>query len=190
MKKIKSLEIGDLIQDERFNNWWESSPISIPFFDNKKIKITFIDFTPEKDKKFIDEADSALRNFLKKDKEDRLELSKIVYKNCMDYVNKIGEDVFNTDIFNEPFWEMKEEYEIWKYVYPQNIYLTRRDRRDKDIYLTLSSECIWEPEHGLQLVFRRGIQLTRISTQDGHITEADAYDKLDSEDELLSKFKK
>jgi len=52
----------------------------------------------------------------------------------------------------------------------------------------VACECDWEPEHGLQLVFRQGRKLTRISAQDGHLTEADAYDKPDEEDELLSKF--
>ena len=189
MKKIKSIEIGELTQNERFGDWWESRPILIPFFDNKKMKITFMDFVPEDDENFLTEADSALKYFLNKGIKERLELSKLVYKSCMDYVNEIGEDVFNTEVFNEPFWEIKDENEIWKYVYPQDVYLSRRHRRDEDIYLHITCECIWEPEHGLQLVFRKGRQLTRISVQDGHVTEADAYDKPDDEDELLSKFK-
>jgi hypothetical protein len=41
----------------------------------------------------------------------------------------------------------------------------------------------------LQLVFRQGRQLTRVSGQDGHLTHADAYNVPDSEDALLSSFK-
>lgn len=37
-------------------------------------------------------------------------------------------------------------------------------------------------------MFRQGKKLTRISDQDGHLTEADAYDKPDEEDELLSHY--
>lgn len=47
--------------------------------------------------------------------------------------------------------------------------------------------CEWEEEHGLQLVFKEGKKLTRISGYDGHITAADAYDIPDEQDELLSK---
>ncbi|MGK0365192.1 MAG: hypothetical protein ACI85O_002257 [Saprospiraceae bacterium] len=48
------------------------------------------------------------------------------------------------------------------YVYPQDIYVTRRHQSDKDIYLNIDCECEWEQEHGLQLVFRQGKQLTKI----------------------------
>lgn len=49
--------------------------------------------------------------------------------------------------------------------------------------------CDWEYEHGLQFVFRQGRVLTRVSAEDGHLTEADAYDKPDSKDKLLSQFR-
>jgi hypothetical protein len=78
--------------------------------------------------------------------------------------------------------------EIWTLVNPSEIYLNRRDRKDKDIYLVVSCGCDWEEEHGLQLVFRQGKKLTRISGHDGHITESDAYDTPDDEDLLLSSF--
>ena len=37
-------------------------------------------------------------------------------------------------------------------------------------------------------MFRQGKVLTRVSHQDGHLTDADAFDKADSEDLLLSRF--
>ena len=68
--------------------------------------------------------------------------------------------------------------------------MARRSRRYEDIYINVTCECEWEKEHGLQIVFRQGKQLTRISEQDGHLTEADAYDKPDKEDALLNQFNK
>jgi hypothetical protein len=73
-------------------------------------------------------------------------------------------------------------------VHPSEIYVTRRPKNDQDIYIQIACECDWEEEHGLQLVFRQGKKLTRVSSQDGHITEADAYGRPDEEDELLSQF--
>jgi hypothetical protein len=81
--------------------------------------------------------------------------------------------------------QIKDKNEIWNFVYPSDIFVSRRHRRDKDIYITLACECEWNKEHGLQFVFRQGKKLTRISNQDGHLTEADAYDKPDSKDKLL-----
>ncbi|WP_353778645.1 hypothetical protein [Winogradskyella sp. 3972H.M.0a.05] len=180
---ITSEVIGTLFQNDQFDDWWESEPIEIPFFDHKKLKITFMDLILENDSRFIDEADKALKLFLEKKTNDRLKLSELAYQNCMEFLNAIGYDEAD-----QPLWDIKEKNKIWNFIYAQDIYVTRRHRRDEDIYVNVTCECEWEQEHGLQLVFRQGKELTRISDQDGHLTEADAYDKLDEEDKLLSQF--
>lgn len=182
MKVITSNIIGDLKQNNQFDDWWESEPIEIPFFDQKKLKITFTDLIPESDPNFLSEADQALQSFLSKSSIDRFALSSLAYKNCMDFLNSVG-----YDDADKPLWDIKGKNEIWNFIYPYDIYVTRRHRRDRDIYINVTCECEWEQEHGLQFVFRKGGELTRISDQDGHITEADAYGKPDDEDELLSK---
>ena len=183
MKTITSTIIGELKQNDQFDDWWESEPVQIQFFDNKKLKITFMDLVVESDPNFIKEADQALKLFLEKKTDDRLELSELAFQNCMDFLNAV-----EYDEADKPLWDIEDKNEIWNFIYPQDIYLTRRHRRDEDIYINLTCECEWEQEHGLQLVFRQGKKLTRISNQDGHLTEADAYDKPDEEDELLSQF--
>lgn len=182
-KEIISKTIGSLKQDESFSDWWKSTEIEIPFMDNEKLTITFMDFEPEHDTAFIEESDQALENFLKLTVDDRNLISELAYKNCMDFLEAVGYDEDD-----EPLWKIKNPQEIWNFVQPAEIYVSRRSRRDEDIYVQIVCECDWEQEHGLQFVFRQGKQLTRISSQDGHITEADAYDTPDSEDELLSKF--
>lgn len=183
MGKINSSIIGELIQNKQFEDWWESGLIKIPFFNGQEMKITFMDFTPDSDSNFIKEADSALTLFLEKSEFDRFLISNLVYKNCMDFLNAVGYDEDD-----EPLWKIKDANEIWKHVHPNEIFISRRAYKDQDIYVDINCECDWEHEHGLQLVFRKGKQITRVSSIDGHITEADAYDKSDSEDDLLSKF--
>ncbi|MBL7782234.1 MAG: hypothetical protein JNM22_13510 [Saprospiraceae bacterium] len=183
MKEINSNIIGKLIQNEGFDDWWESSQIEIAFFDHQKMKITFMNFNPEDDKEFINEADEALKLFLSKSNADRLAISNLVYNNCMDFLNAIGYDEND-----KPLWEIKDQHEIWNFVQPSEIFISRRPYQDKNIYVDISCECDWEQEHGLQLVYRKGKHLTRVSQIDGHLTDADAYDKPDSEDELLSNY--
>lgn len=183
-RKITSRIIGPLTQDDRFADWWKSSEIDIPFFDNQKLTITFIDFEPDNDINFIEEADRALSHFLSLKLTDRNKIAPLAYKNCMDFLDAVDFD----EEEKEPFTTIKDVTEIWNFIAPTDIYLSRRHRRDHDIYVQISCECDWEVEHGLQLVFKQGKQLTRISDQDGHLTEADAYDKPDAADELLSKF--
>ncbi len=180
---IYSRIIGLLWQNDRFNNWWESSLFNIPFFDNKDLKIIFMDFVPENDDLFIREADEALELFLNKSNADRLQLSKLVFKNCKDFLNAVGFDENDKNL-----WEIQNEVSIWNFVSPNEIYVSRRPYKDKNIYIDINCECEWEQEHGLQLVFRQGKKITRVSQIDGHVTDADAYGKPDSEDELLSKF--
>ena len=76
-----------------------------------------------------------------------------------------------TDIDPLPI-EVPED--VWRFVTPTQICVSRRHRRDKDIYVELLCECDWEVEHGLLLVYRKGQQLVRVSDQDGHLTDADA----------------
>ena len=181
MEKITSKIIGDLFQDS-FDDWWKSKPVFIPYF-NVNLEIIFIDFAPNEDVNFIEEADVALSDFLNLSENNRNEISVLVHKNCTDFL-----DMVEYDEFDEPLHQIKDSNEIWNFVQPNQIYVSRRHRRDKDVYIQVSCSCDWEQEHGLQLVFRQGKKITRISDEDGHLTEADAYDKPDSDDELLSKF--
>lgn len=179
---IVSKSIGTLFQNDQFDDWWESKLIEVPFLKNKAIKITFMDFIPERDTEFIKEADKALKIFLAKPESDRLLISNLAHKNCMEFLNAV-----EFDEADQPLLDITDKNEIWNFIYPQDIYITRRNRRDEYIYLNVTCECEWEQEHGLQLVFQKGEKLTRISQQDGYLIESDAYDKPDNEDELLNK---
>ena len=181
--EITSSVIGQLKQDKNFPDWWISNDIEIPFLDNDKLTITFMELEPAEDETFVDEADRALTNFLKLNIDDRKSISALVYKNCIDFL-----DAIESDEEDDPLRALNDKNEIWNFVYPTEIFVTRRNRRDQDIYVSIDCDCDWEQEHGLQLVFRQGKKLTRISARDGHVTEADAYDKPDEADELLSLF--
>lgn len=183
MKTIDSKVIGRLVQDEELDDWWKSEPIKIPLFGGHEIPFIFIDHDPAKDLEFLAETDAALHNFLQLDVASKTKLSERVYNNCMDFLEMVDYDEADDELR-----AIKDKDEIWNFVYPNEIYISRRHRRDKDIYVNINCDCDWEQEHGLQLVFRQGKQLTRISDIDGHLTEADAYDKPDAEDELLSNF--
>ena len=180
---ITSNIIGQLQQDPQFPEWWKSAPVDIPFFDNKKLTITYVGFEPDQDRSFIADADQAIANFLQLTATNRKAITSLAYKNCTDFLEAVEYDEEDA-----PFTQLNDPHEIWNFIYPNEVFVSRRNRRDQDMYVQIDCECEWEQEHGLQLVFRQGKKLTRISSIDGHVTEADAYDKPDEEDELLSKF--
>ncbi len=142
-----------------------------------------MDFEPEHDLSFIEEADIALSNFLNLTTDYRLSISELAYNNYKHFRDSVS---FDKTV--QEHIRLNDKNEIWNYIHPTEIYRTRRPYNERDIYILLACECDREKEHGLQLVFRQGIKPTRISEQDGHLTEADAYDKPDEEDELLSQF--
>lgn len=181
--QIISQILGQFTQDNNFSDWWKSEAFEIPFFDNKRLPVIFMGFEPDHDTTFLQEADLALTNFLKLNSADRNSISELAYKNCMDFLDAVG-----FEEADQSLKEIKDKNEIWKFIHPSEIYVTRRPYKEQDLYVFVACECEWEQEHGLQLVFRQGKKLTRISDQDGHLTEADAYNKPDEEDELLSKF--
>jgi hypothetical protein len=41
--------------------------------------------------------------------------------------------------------------------------------RDQRVYVSVECECDWEPEHGLQIVFRDGATVTKVGPYDGHV---------------------
>ncbi|HMP13734.1 MAG TPA: hypothetical protein PKD70_07630 [Saprospiraceae bacterium] len=66
--------------------------MEIPFFDNDKLAIIFVEFDPEHDQTFIDEADQALITFLKLNAADRNLISDLAYKNCLDFLDEVEFD--------------------------------------------------------------------------------------------------
>jgi len=53
--------------------------------------------------------------------------------------------------------------------------VSRRAYGDKGIYVSLECNCNWEPEHGLQLVFKNGSTIKKVGPYDGHLANSDAY---------------
>lgn len=51
----------------------------------------------------------------------------------------------------------------------------RRASGDRGIYISLECGCNWEPEHGLQIVFKHGRTINKIGPYDSHLTNSDAY---------------
>jgi len=54
--------------------------------------------------------------------------------------------------------------------------VSRRSGGDRAVYVSLECDCDWEPEHGLQLVFRNGTAITKVGPFDGRSSHADARD--------------
>ena len=167
---MKFKNLGELKQNENNKEYWESGEVEIPYFDNISLKFTI----KLNQGDFIDDFEKAVDNFLKLSAEDRLKISQYVYKNYQEFTNSVGEGK-SIDIF--------DEREVWKHVHPSEIIVSRRSK-DKLVYVQIIAENDWEEEHGIQLVYKEGKELSRVSICDGHLTHSDAFGLSEKEDSI------
>lgn len=169
---MKIPAIRDLRPHPDVPEWLVSAPIAIPYFDGLPLTFT-LDGIEEAD---AGEASVAIESFLRLGPRDRLAASPFVYKNYSRIADMADEEDMGCRIDSDA--------RVWEHVHPSEIFVSRRSRRDRAIYVQVTAECDWEPEHGLQLVYRRGSELSRVSYQDGHLTHTDAFDLPEEQDEI------
>jgi len=166
--------LGSLKPDTRVPGWLVSEPLEIRFFGDLKLRIV-LDSLEDADE---NEVENAVSSFLKLGPADRLAISTYVFANYRRMAEQVSEEDLACQIASEE--------EVWQHVHPSEVYVSRRSRRDGAIYISIAAECDWEPEHGLQIVYRRGSELARVSDQDGHLTHTDAYDLPEDQDQIVS----
>lgn len=144
--------VGQLSPVDYDDDIFESEPYPIPYFDDKKLKISFWD---ARSQEYLDKADNVLQNFLSLTSNDRLLGASLVFN--------YYQEVLMFDL-TRPL-DLESEIDIWLFVYPNEI--TIDEDKNGIFYLCVSCGCEWEEEHGLQLVFKAGLKLTRASGHDG-----------------------
>jgi hypothetical protein len=170
--KMNISYLKSLHQHPKIKAWLVSEPINVPYFDGKPLTFTLDGLTDADE----NDAQKAIEAFLKLNSEMRMAASQYVFQNYRRMADAVGEDEIDCHV--------KNPNDIWTHVHPSEIYVSRRDRRDKLIYIQITAECDWEREHGLQIIYRQGNELSRVSDQDGHLTYTDAYDLPEEQDKI------
>ncbi len=175
---LLSTVVGTLRRD--VHDYWIGAAHPVPFFD-RPVRVVFK--VPRNDESFLADADAALQAFLQKNSTDREALSEPVFEMCSQFIELTGlEDT--VELFRSleepeawhlrvlqreaPLLEIRSPKEIWNFVDPQEILLRRfDDGRGACVYVQLLCACAWDDEHGIQILFRNGTDVARISEQDG-----------------------
>jgi hypothetical protein len=171
MTRIEPL--GELVQDEELPEWLVSPPTPVDYFAGLALPFVFENLLEDS---HPEEHAAAVREFLGLAVSERDRAGPHLYKNYTEFVEAAGLQDLEVRI---PTTE-----EVWQHVSPTAIHVSRRHRRDKAVYVQITAECDWDSEHGLQIVYRQGRELCRVSSQDGHLTHADAYDLPEAEDRI------
>jgi hypothetical protein len=166
-------ELGPLAPDTHIPEWLVSAPIPIPFFDGTPLAFTLDGF------ELGDESaiGAAVGSFLSLTSDDRIAASNHVFKQFQRYTTFLSRDELGC-------WP-EHPTNVWQHVHPTALTLCRRGRRDTHIYVRIEAECDWDPEHGLQIIYRCGHTLSRVSEQDGHLTHTDAFDLPEHQDVIV-----
>ena len=156
--------LGELTPDPDIEEWWVSEPVSVGYFAGTPLYFVLEDVA---DDPAPAEFETAVQNFLTLTSQDRAEATPWVFRNYTDYAEAVGEDDLDF-VIDTP-------EDVWAHVQPTKVHVLRRAYGDRKVYVVVAADCDWEEEHALQIVYREGKQLSRVSAQDGHVTHADAY---------------
>lgn len=157
------MELAPLgVLKRRVDDEYASAPVEIPLLGGKRLELMFKGvFEDEKQEDFSD----AVTHFLALPESALLEATDSLYES---YQFMAGE-------FEDEEWEeelgIKKPEDVWDHVEFSTIVFSRRVHGDREVYVQVMGNCDWEDEHGLQLVFRRGHTLSRVSEIDGHLVE-------------------
>lgn len=116
-------------------------------------------FTEAENESYFTLADFAVGNFMRLSISDRRNHSLQIIEN---YKQNLIFDY-------TPRLELKSDNDIWNFVYPSDIILAQNETGE--VFVLVECGCEWEEEHGLQLVFKNGQQLTRVSYNDGELED-------------------
>lgn len=163
--------LGSLSRDE-FNSY-TSGPIEIAALRGALCRFVFddLDQDPQADDLF-----AVARRFLAMDAAALAVAAPFVYQY---YGDTVAEAEVTGDAAALP--SIGGPNEVWDHVVVGSEVRVVRDR-DGTIYVDLEWECDWEPEHGLNIVFKEGHVVSKIGPYDGHLTNASAFGRDDLRD--------
>jgi hypothetical protein len=165
---MKTIEIPGLgvLRQESEDDCYCSEPRHIPVLGDETcfISIENYDEDPCQQNFHV-----AIQNFLSIDESVIRAVEQHIYQyyqDCNSYF----------DPSDEEFIEIATPEDIWEHIeLGGEAVVSRRFGGDEGIYISLSSYCDWEEEHGLLMVFKNGLTVNMVGSCSGHLTNSDAY---------------
>jgi hypothetical protein len=165
--------LGPVVEDTELG-WHRSRPIPVPVLGGTPCVIAVEDYDADPAK---DDFHAAIRAFLALDPSALTAAAPWIYayyRDVMDDVVAAGDDGYHVAIDGP--------HDVLEHVRLGTEPLVTRDAYgDRRVHVSVECECDWEPEHGLQVVFREGRTVTKVGPYNGHFTNSAAYadDSLD-----------
>lgn len=166
--------VGPLTLDEDLG-WYYSGPVVAGALRGAVGQIVVTeDYLVDDDQSAVHDA---VATFLTMDDHALREASPHAFAYYLDTVRLVREQGWNLQL---P--EIAGQESVWDFVsFGAEFHVDRGSDGRGQVYVSIECECAWEPEHGLQLVFRAGRTVSKVGPFDGHLTNASAFGREDLE---------
>ncbi|QSB16240.1 hypothetical protein JQS43_08080 [Natronosporangium hydrolyticum] len=159
--------LGAVVEDAELG-WYRSAPLPVPVLGGtpRQIVVDGYDDDPAQE-----DFHDAIRSFLSL---GRSALDKAA-RSIFAYYCDVMSDVL-ADGDDEWYVHIDDPSSVLEYVrFGDEPIVSRDPSGDQRVYVSIECECAWEPEHGLQIVFRDGAEVTKVGPYDGHLTNSAAF---------------
>jgi hypothetical protein len=156
--------IGTVTKDDELG-WYFSEPLAISALRGRICRIVLEGYAEDPKQ---EEFHIAIANLLSSERD--------LLDEAEEYVYLYYEGVRSTLLPSDSGYADIDRAQLWNHVQVgSEPMVSRRTYGDKGIYVSLECNCNWEPEHGLQLVFKNGSTIKKVGPYDGHLANSDAY---------------
>lgn len=157
--------LGEVTKDDRFG-WLYSRELPIAVLGGQMCRVVLSGYEEDAQKQDFHEA---ITNFLG--------APESVLRAATPHVVQYCQDMNSLWAVDDPeYVRIEAPEDVWRHVQlGREPIISRRGYGDRSVYVSIECECEWEPEHGLQIVFKNGAALNKVGPYDGHVTNSDAY---------------
>jgi hypothetical protein len=151
--------LGPVTYDPRFG-WYQSSPIRIRALGGVARAFTVEGYDDDPSQAEVHDAVTA---FLGLDERVLRASATSIFDYYLDVRSDVGDEV--------GFPSISSPEDVWQHIVFGEVAVGRDGAA---VFVSVESECSWEREHGLQIVFRAGRAVTKVGPFDGQYTNASA----------------
>jgi hypothetical protein len=153
--------LGPVVWDDEYA-WYVSEPVTIAALDGVTARVFLEGYD---DDPAPDAVHAAVRTFLTMDASALHAAAPMVFGYYRETAELVG-----FDDPDEPMPVIAGPEAVWDHVRIGDEVTVARSARDGGVYVSIECECAWEVEHGLQIVFRDGAEVTKVGPYDGSMT--------------------
>jgi len=157
--------LGQLTKDEE-NDWLISAPVTVAALD--KVACEFLLEGYETDPHPQDFS-NAIANFIALDPAALRAAQEAIFHYYLDCAKLAKSE-------RQDCVEIAAPEDVWQHIqFGCEALVCRRTSGDQAVYVLFESDCDWNEEEGLQLVFKHGNQVTKVGPFDDFLSNADVY---------------